>query len=229
VDGTIWDGLVAGGLTAAAAFIGTIIARRGQSRDLRLQLEQRAREARDQLEQQTAELTRELEQRAQAAREQLAQQTTLLTRQLEHADRLMTRELEHQTRAALRRTYNKLLVVQRQSREASLDSAKCHVDENDAAQKALKFAEDAHTRFVEHYHQLNLDANREMWREARRLRRVLDDMLQAARDGDAAKAEALHTVARHARQNLEGSFRARLGLDTLQPRKPLGEYDRERK
>jgi hypothetical protein len=90
----------------------------------------------------------------------------------------------------------------------------------------LRAAKDAHTAFIEHYHQLNLDANREMWIEARGLRRVLDEMLKAAEDGDANKAKELYDLARDARQNLERSLRARLGHEALQDRQELGMYDR---
>ena len=86
-------------------------------------------------------------------------------------------------------------------------------------------ARGAHTAFIEQYHQLNLDANAEMWRDARTLRRVLDAMLEAAEARHADKAGELSEIAKHARQNLERSFRVRLGHEALQKRKPAGEYE----
>jgi hypothetical protein len=146
-----------------------------------------------------------------------------------HQTNLLTRELEHQTRAALRQTYDKLLVAQRRSREASLRFAtSTSTADPSARDEALRAeATAAHVAFIEHYHQLNLDANREMWIDARGLRNVLDDMLKAAQAGEADRAKELVKPARAARQNLERSFRARLGHDVLQERKPLpAPYDK---
>ncbi|MCA1698461.1 MAG: hypothetical protein LC790_05965 [Actinobacteria bacterium] len=164
---------------------------------------------------------------------------TLLTQFLtqRHQLDLLTRELEHQTRAALRDTYNKLLVVQRRSRETSLALAR-RTGGADAADRNRALASQAtaaHEAFVEHYHQLNLDASPEMWIEARGLRDVLDKMLELALGADAGEpatrpevneVEALAALARDARQNLERSFRSRLGHPTLQRRNKLCEYDK---
>ena len=142
---------------------------------------------------------------------------TLITQFLtqRHQTSLLNRELEHQTRAALRETYDKLLVTQRRSREASLRLAKRPKSEKPSAgEDALrKEATAAHDEFIDHYHQMNLDASRDMWNEARSLRYVLDNMLEAAYEGDGRRAKRLHGVCRAARQNLERSFRARLGND----------------
>jgi len=140
-----------------------------------------------------------------------------------HQMNQLNRELEHQTRAALRQTYYKLLVTQRRSREASLRLATTPSNGNSSAgEEALRTeATAAHGEFIEQYHQLNLDASRDMWIEARGLRHVLDDMLKAAQEGDVDNATRLFDVARDARQNLERSFRARLGHNVLQARRPL--------
>jgi len=140
-----------------------------------------------------------------------------------HQMHLLNRELEHQTRAALRKTYDKLLVAQRQSREASLRAAaqSSGTDVSAGADKLKAEATAAHNAFIEQYHLLNLDASREMWLDARSLRDVLDDMLKAAQGGDTEAAEQLFELARDARQNLERSFRARLGHEVLQARRDL--------
>jgi hypothetical protein len=146
-----------------------------------------------------------------------------------HQRNLLSRELEHQTRTALRQTYEKLLGTQRRSRETSLRLATraAGVDTSAGDESLSGAATDAHVAFIEHYHQLNLDASREMWIEARGLRHVLDDMLEAAQEGDADRANELYELARAARQNLERSFRARLGHEVLQKRKPLSApYDK---
>jgi len=168
-----------------------------------------------------------LTQRVQRKRltEELEHRTQTVLRELEHQSQLLTRELEYQTRAALRETYTRLLVSQRQSREASLRAAKRTVGANESVDDALGAAVEAHTSFIEHYHQLNLDVNREMWLEARGLRAVLDDMLKAAKKEDADEAALLYDLARDARQNLERSFRLRLGHEALQKRTPLGKHD----
>jgi hypothetical protein len=54
----------------------------------------------------------------------------------------------------------------------------------------------------------------------------LEDLLAAARQGDVEKCRLLIDTARDARQNLECSFRIRLGYAALQKRRHLGEYDK---
>ena len=142
-----------------------------------------------------------------------------------HEEHLQTRGLEHQTRAALRETYAQFLVAQRRSRESSVALARAGGASEDHGLDLNAVL--AHDQFVDLYHRLNLDASRTMWKDARGLRAVLDDMLSAARAGDAARCEELVEVARAARQNLEGSFRARLEYQPLQARTDLGEYDRQ--
>jgi hypothetical protein len=147
--------------------------------------------------------------------------THFLTRGVQR--NLLDRELEHQTRAALRQTYDKMLVSQRRSREASLRLLQW-ADGTEGAPGYETLVEDAtaaHAAFLEHYHQLNLDASPEMWIEARGLRHVLDDMLKTAQEHQTADAQHLSDLARDARQNLEGSFRLRLGYEVLQERKGL--------
>lgn len=141
-----------------------------------------------------------------------------------HELRLQTRELEHQTRVALRTTYSQLLVAQRHSRQASVQLAQAGGESSDP--DLAKAAGAAHDEFINHYHGLNLDASAEMWRDARGLRKILDDMLNSARSGDAPGCEQLAGHARAARQNLERSFRVRLGHEPLQERRDLGKYDR---
>ena len=145
-----------------------------------------------------------------------------------HDERLQFREFEHQTRAALRETYAQFLIAQRRSREASLTLAKSgsapgneYLDE-----QALK----AYDEFIDLYHRLNLDATREMWIDARRLRKILEDMLECAQQGNAQECEQLKKLARHARQNLENTFRSRLRyepFDPLQLHKNLGIYEQK--
>ena len=154
---------------------------------------------------------------------------TLLTQFLtqRHQKNLLNRELEYQTRAALRQTYDRLLVAQRRSREASLRLAEARQIAKSAKKRLEAEATQTHTVFIEHYHQLNLDASPEMWVEARTLRHVLDGLLKAARKGHATKAADLAEDARNARQNLERSFRTRLGYDALQCRQPIAaKYDK---
>jgi len=123
-----------------------------------------------------------------------------------HQANLLTRELEHQTRAALRQTYDKFLVAQRRSREASLRLATGTDGAEESAGRETRGAAaiDAHTAFIEQYHQLNLDASKEMWVEARILRDVLDDMLKYAGKADDDRAQTAHAdhvkkLAKHAR------------------------------
>jgi hypothetical protein len=141
-------------------------------------------------------------------------------------DRRQKLQLEHQTRAALRETYAQLLVAQRRSRQASVQLAKAGgaSASEDLDRKAVL----AHDEFIDAYHRLNLDVNKEMWEDARGLRLVLDRMLDRGRLGRVQECEALVPTARDARQNLERSFRLRLGGEPLQDRNALGEFDRRR-
>lgn len=66
-----------------------------------------------------------------------------------------------------------------------------------------------------------------MWEEVRGLRDVLDHMLVSAQEGNKGECEDLAELARDARQNLERSFRDRLGYEPLQERRPLGDYDKQ--
>jgi hypothetical protein len=223
---TIWTGVVAGGLTAVAALAGQYATQRGQRKRLTQELQARSDATLQELQHQTTLLTKELDHRTRETLRELEHQRSLQTQELEHQRSLQTQELEHQTRAALRQTYDKLLVAQRRSRETSRRAATTVQSKDGSADEALRAAEDAHTAFIEHYHQLNLDANGDMWVEARRLRRVLDAMLKAAKAGDVKKAAELHGRARDARQNLERSFRLRLGHEALQSRQSLGEFDK---
>jgi hypothetical protein len=130
-------------------------------------------------------------------------------------------ELEHQTRGALRETYAQLLVAQRRLREACLDLAREGGAEGsaDLQQKATSTL----AEFIDAYHRLNLDASRDMWKDARGLRHVLEDMLKHAEKGDLERCEDLKREARHARQNLERSFRIRLSHKPLQKRRLLAQ------
>lgn len=140
-----------------------------------------------------------------------------------HKSQLQIQQLEHQTRAALRATYSQLLVAQRRSRQASLQLALgCESDTRSLTEKANT----AHDEFIHAYHCLNLDASHQMWLDMRGLRRILDKMLACAQNGERERCEELVDEARKARQNLEGSFRNRLGHDPLQDRKSLGVHDR---
>lgn len=142
--------------------------------------------------------------------------------QEQHEEQLQTRQLEYQTRAALRETYASLLAAQRRSREASLNLARASSDE---ALRSEAIA--CHGDFVVQYHRLNLDASREMWEDARGLRSVLDAMLKQAKLGNKNGTDDLSETARNARQNLQRSFRIRLGYDPLQDRNPLGMFDKK--
>lgn len=139
-----------------------------------------------------------------------------------HAQRMQEQQLEHQTRAELRRVYAELLVCQRRSREASFIAARAGRRHG----RALAEARRAHADFLDAYHRLNLDASPSMWREARGLRSILSSMLRAAERKDGTNARRLRSLARDARQNLERSFRTRLGYEVLQDRQPLGAFDK---
>jgi hypothetical protein len=142
-----------------------------------------------------------------------------------HEEQLQTRQLEHEARTRLRDTYADLLVAQRRSREASVRLAHAGTSSNRPSLEAEALS--SHDAFIDLYHQLILDASEEMWKEARGLRRVLDDMLRKATRAETTDCDALVEIARKARQNLERSFRVRLQYDPLQKRKPLGRYDRD--
>jgi hypothetical protein len=146
------------------------------------------------------------------------------SRERRQRSELVQRDLEHQTREALRHTYAQLLVVQRKSREASVQLAAAGgaPGNGNLADPAIA----AHAEFIDLYHQLNLDSSPEMWFEARGLRDILDKMLEFAQAGQADECRSLVKVARSARQNLERSFRERLGYVAHQSRRPLGEYDK---
>ena len=152
-----------------------------------------------------------------------------------HDLRQQGRSLENQTRAALREIYAQLLVAQRRSRQASLKLARSsgspgriykrfHRSSEDL--RIGELAESAHSEFIDLYHRLNLDASEQMWRDARALRHVLDDMLDSGRKGNIKECKDLMELARSARQNLECSFRIRLGNEPLQSRRYLGKYDK---
>jgi hypothetical protein len=137
-----------------------------------------------------------------------------------HEEQLQNRQLEHQARATLRETYAQLLVAQRRSREASVKLARAGGASGDPELETQTVG--FHDEFIGFYHQLNLDASKPMWDDARDLRRVLDELLAQARHGNTEGCEALRDDARSARQNLERSFRMRLGYEPLQDRQSLG-------
>lgn len=148
------------------------------------------------------------------------------TLEAQHSDLQQRREQEFQTRDSLRASYAELLIVQRRSRQASLRLAATPVEDRIELEREAGRAHDA---FIDQYHRLALDADKEMWFDARSLRDILDDLLAAARttphtEATAKKCAALATYARHARQNLERSFRLRLGHQPLQDRKDVGRY-----
>jgi hypothetical protein len=142
-----------------------------------------------------------------------------LERENQHSAQLQEESLEYQTRDFLRETYALLLGAQRKSRQSSLSLAR----EGGAAghPESLAAAVQAHDSFIELYHRLNLDATKSMWKDARSLRGVLDRMLEVGKVGDVEECERLQEEARHARQNLEGSFRTRLHHELLQQRKDV--------
>ncbi|MFB4269191.1 hypothetical protein [Nonomuraea sp. GTA35] len=142
-----------------------------------------------------------------------------------HEADMLARQLEYQSREALRATYAKLLVAQRRSREASLGLSKADPSQRDQLEQLEQEAVQARDEFIDSYHHLNLDVSPEMWRDVRALRRVLEDMLKHARQHDSGTCGNLVEVARDARQNLERSFRIRLGYEPLQRRKDLKAYD----
>lgn len=143
----------------------------------------------------------------------------------EHDARQKAIDQEFQTRSTLRDSYASLLVVQRASREASRRLASSSGEER---ARALKSAKSAHTSFIDQYHRLALDADEPMWLDMRSLRHILDDMLKYANLGNVANCERLAELAKHARQNLEQSFRTRLGHKPLQDRKDVGGYFKTR-
>ncbi len=142
-----------------------------------------------------------------------------------HQEVMQARELEYQAREALREIYKQLLVAQRRSRQVSLELSRVGGATNDSG--LARDATSAHSDFIDLYHSLNLDASRDMWKDARALRNVLDDMHEAAQAADAKRCEQLYGVARLARQNLERSFRSRLGYEPLQKEQDLGDYKKD--
>jgi len=149
---------------------------------------------------------------------ELRQEFAQRSRELDQREALLQRELEHQTREALRSSYAQLLVSQRRCRQACLQLAGAG-----GAERSPQLAEDAtaaHDKFMDAYHALNLDSDRDMWEEVRGLRDVLDDMLKNAEAG--REVDDLAELARDARQNLERTFRRRLGQEPHQDRRPLG-------
>src|SRR5216683_2080061 len=137
---------------------------------------------------------------------------------------LLQVELEHQTRDVLRQTYAQLLEAQRRSREASLQLAEAGGAAVDS--QLANAAVVAHSEFIDWYHRLNLDSTREMWLEVRGLRDILDAMLRLGHEGQRQECQSLVELARDARQNLERSFRQRLGYVGHQERRSLGKFDK---
>ena len=201
----------------AATLVVGIFQRRSEKR--RRDAEKREDQLRREAEKREDQLQWEAEKREEDRRREAARL---------HDEQLQFREFEHQTRAALRETYAQFLIAQRRSREASLTLAMSggapgneYMDE-----QAVK----AYDEFIDLYHRLNLDATREMWIDARRLRKILEDMLECAQQGNAQECEQLKRLARHARQNLENTFRSRLRyepFDPLQQHKSLGIYEQK--
>jgi hypothetical protein len=171
----------------------------------------------DRREREAAERSKALlqESHARAAEQQLFDQ--------QHDERQQQSEHEFQTRKALREAYARLLIAQRQSRQASIALSATKDPERD---EALIAARRAHDHFIDEYHNLALDADRPVWLELRALRHVLDDMLEDAEAGDAEGCNSRVQIARAARQNLERTLRQRLGHKALQSRKDLGQYDK---
>jgi hypothetical protein len=144
-------------------------------------------------------------------------------RELRQREALLQLELEYQTRETLRQCYRQVLESQRRCRQACLRLAKAGGAEPGADLAAEAAA--AHGEFIDAYHALNLDSTEAMWKEARGLRDVLDDMLEYATAG--RSVDKLGELARDARQNLERTFRERLEQQPHQPRRPLGKpYDK---
>lgn len=139
----------------------------------------------------------------------------------EHDRRQQHAAHEFQERAALRDAYAQLLVAQRRSRQTSLALAAAS-DETRATLRQA--AREAHDQFIDEYHRLALDADRSMWLDLRELRKALDDMLTTAEEGDLQACTRLVGTARARRQNLERSFRVRLGHEPLQDRKQTRDW-----
>lgn len=218
VAADFFDALFTAVLVAGAAtLVVGIFERRSEGR--RQEAAKREDQLRQEAEKREDQLRRDAEKREEDRRQEAARL---------HDERLQFREFEHQTRAALRETYAQFLVAQRRSREASLALARSGSapgNEN-MAEQALQ----AYNEFIDCYHRLNLDATREMWIDARRLRKILEDMLECAQQGNAKECERLIEFARHARQNLENTFRSRLRyepFDPLQTHKKLGIYEQK--
>jgi hypothetical protein len=130
-----------------------------------------------------------------------------------------------QRQSYLRDVYLELVRSARRSRESSLRCASlASAAEPNRAQlvEVQAEAKASHDDFVEQYHHWYLVvSDSEMWDRARELRRVLDDMLDAAIAGDAARAERDAKPARRARQNLANNVRVALGFERLQSPKTL--------
>jgi hypothetical protein len=138
----------------------------------------------------------------------------------EHDRRQQDHEHEFQTRRALRESYSQLLVMQRRSRQLSIA---LNLAEGNARVDAESKAVSAHRDFIDEYHRLALDADKDMWVQLRKLRKALDAMLLWAQEGDRGRCEQLYESARAARQNLEREFRHRLGYKELQDLNRVGD------
>lgn len=159
---------------------------------------------------------------AQAVEAERAYAKTARSAAEEHERRQQQHALEFQARAALRDSYGRLLVAQRRARQAALAlSTADSTTRTVAEQAALK----AHDGFIDEYHRLALDADKAMWDNLRDLRKALDSLLLWAREGDPETCRRRLTGARAARQNLERSFREKLGYQALQDHKEVGSLD----
>jgi hypothetical protein len=143
-------------------------------------------------------------------REKAAEERAKVDRELAeaHDNRQRLAAQEYQTRAALRESYARLLVVQRQSRESSMKLAEGSSEEDLEEQR--RTADRAYSEFVNEYHRLALDADKQMWANLRMLEDTLKEMLAKAETGDAIRCEQLKTEAAKHRRALEDSFRRRL-------------------
>jgi hypothetical protein len=199
-----------------AALVGAAVAWRTNNRDR----EQRTADLEHEIDQRQRELDKEIEQRQRELDKEIEQRKDELAQENERFDR----GHEYQTRAALRSTYAALLVAQRRAREAWIQLATAG---GKACNQSLAASADMlHAEFIEMYHQLNLDSTETMWKDAQSLREVLEDLREDALLGDRNKCNDLGETARLARQNLEGSFRARLGYEPHQTKNDLGKYNK---
>jgi hypothetical protein len=126
-----------------------------------------------------------------------------------------------EARTALRETFARLLVAQRRSRQASLTMAYSGSASRVQKEALAKAALSAHDNFIDEYHRLNLDVSRELWKDVRTLRGVLDDMLFYACQFKQEDCASLREDAKDARQNLEFSFRRQLRTAQLQTRREV--------